>query len=65
MQRTIKVPKSEDEAVNLIRQIRQEMAEWFDAVGRRFDLIDKRLQEVISEYDKCRAVITQRTRPIK
>jgi 3-dehydroquinate dehydratase len=65
MQRTNIVPKPEDEAVNLIREIRQEMAEWFDAVERRFDLIDKRLQEVISEYGKSRAIIEQRKQPVK
>jgi hypothetical protein len=59
------MPDPENEVVNLIRAIRKEMAEHFDEMDRRFDLINKRLEEIGLEYGKCRAVIEQRTRPVK
>jgi hypothetical protein len=59
------MPEPENEVVNLIREIQKEMAEHFDEMDRRFDLINKRLEEIGSEYGKCCAVIEQRTQPVK
>jgi hypothetical protein len=59
------VPETEEEIVTMIREVRKEMADLFDEVYRRFDLVNKRLEEIGSEFDKCRAVLEQRTPPVK
>jgi septation ring formation regulator EzrA len=49
-----------DQILSMLKELQKEMDERFDAIGRRFDGIDKRLEEVASF---CRTYRTSNDQP--